>query len=248
MSQRILDDYLDDVRRRLGHLTPDERDAVIGEMRAHLVDKIDALLKADPALSRDDAALRATHAFGTPDEITVQYGPQGGIVKSSTGETLLRVAALGGRALRATGRGLGRTLKWTALVFAITISAALIAATVVVVVFDDEIRGLIPHTIYAKGEYYESRNGTLNESFDVPSVYHTFQLQIYTYGQDETSCVGVNLTSPDGDVIDLSVRSPTGGCYDLHRELTFAQPGRWHIRYDFDAYSGWIDVNVDGYR
>ena len=106
---KILDDYLRDVRRNLSHLPVRERDAVMAEMRDHLVTEARRLRHGDSGLSDDEAMLQATQAFGEPEEIGVAHGPRGGVVRRSTGEHLLDVAIL---TSRAAGRGAKGVLKW----------------------------------------------------------------------------------------------------------------------------------------
>src|SRR5687767_11115111 len=140
---RILADYLLEVRTRLSALPYKEQDEVMAEVKAHLLSDIEERRARSPKKSEDELALAATAAFGDPDEIGVAYGPKGGLVNKGTGQVLLRAAVLTGRGAKATakaaGRGLGRTLKWAGIIVGALVLVGAVLAVVLLVAYKDTV-------------------------------------------------------------------------------------------------------------
>src|SRR5690242_8981585 len=118
MKHRILSDYLLSLRGQLKNLPARRRDEVLREVEAHTEAHVAELARDEPKLSADERYLRATAAFGDPAEIGFRDEAGGVLVKTSTGDVLLRMAVLTGRAAAVTGKAAGRgarsLLKWTA--------------------------------------------------------------------------------------------------------------------------------------
>lgn len=246
---KILEDYLRDVRRHLKQLPIRERDAVLAEIRDHLQSEARRLCAADKRLSGDEAMLQATNAFGDPQELGIAYGPQGGVVRRSTGEQLLDVAVL---TSRAAGRGVKGVLKWTGIAAAVLLGAALIALIATLVfageiinTFEDDIREAVPHPIYHFSddrELTDPRSGVTQESFQVADDFREFKFFLET--DPEAGCVQVQLTSPSGEANDVTA----GSCDAVSRSTTYTEHGTWTVRYLFAAYAGSIDVNAVGFK
>lgn len=253
---RILDDYLLEIRTRLLDLPYADQDAVMAEVRAHLASDIEARRKADPTLSQDELEIAATAAFGDPDDVTVAYGPHGGLVHKRTGAVLLRAAVLTGRAAKATGKAAGRglraTLKWTGIVAAVLLGVALVLVIVGAYVgtqladtYHDEIVGAVPHNVYqyqAAWGATDPHTDIRQDSFTVPPDSREVQMQFQTAQQ--TGCAAIQLTSPSGQVTSLN----GNGCSDYSQKLTFMEPGTWKVQYAFAAYTGSVHGQADVYR
>jgi len=247
---RILDDYLLDLRTQLLHLPYKDQDAVMADVRAHLGSDMAERKRRDPHLSDDELALQATAAFGAPDEIAVQFGPGGGLVRKSTGEVLLRAAVLTGRAAKATGRVAGRgakaVVKWTAITALIVFVAALVVGTVVLIEYKDTIAKGVQeatsiHSIYDhQGAYAASdpRTMVMAESFQVGAKADHFDIGISA--QPQTGCLAIQLTDPSGKV----AYSNGQGCSSTGEHLSFTQPGTWKIQYTFAAFTGSFSANA----
>lgn len=248
---RIIDDYLNDIRRRLSHLGLRERDAVLEEIRLHLESEVARLRSEDKRLSKDEGALQATNSFGDPEEIGVAYGAHGGVINRTTGEMLLEVALL---TTRAAGRGLRGTLKWTGIVLAIILGislilvlAGLVFADNVIDTFQDDIRQNTPHPLYDyDGVWLGTENAhteTTMDSFQVRQGVREFTIDFRIQplgGPEPTGCAQITLTDPDGSV---AYDSGTD-CDADSRELTLNQQGTWQVRYTYVAFQGSVDVEA----
>lgn len=244
---RIIDEYLREVRSRLNHLPIRERDAVLEEIGQHLKAETKRLRREEPNLSADEAQLRATHAFGDPDELGVAYGARGGVVNRTTGALLLDVAVLSSRA---AGRGMKSTLKWTGIIAASILGLALILLVVgltftgtMIHTFQDDIRENIPRPLYnyqnswgpaphtaTESDTFELREGTREFIF-------TAQLRPAT---DGIGCARVVLTAPSGSTAYDSGLS----CDPVDRSLTLNQKGVWTVEYTYAGYTGSVEVRA----
>lgn len=248
MTRHILDDYLDAVKLQLRHLPLREQRQVLAEIRAHLDEDIAQRQEADKSLSRDEAALQATHDFGDPQDLGVAHGAQGGVVRKSTGEVLLHVAVL-------TGRGVARTLrttiKWTGIVLLVLLAlttalaiAGVFVASDLLKEYKDELVEAVPRPIYSYEATYDLERvqaTTRSDSFQVSNDARGFDLGITI--QPENGCLAVQVLAPDG-----STAFDNGqGCTATHQGLHFSDPGRWTIRYTFVAFTGSVDVEAYEY-
>jgi hypothetical protein len=245
----IMDDYLNQIRKQLRHLELSERDQVLAEVRGHLTDEVARLRKADKSLSRDEAELKATHAFGEPEELGVAYGPRGGVIRKRTGERLLEVAVLTGRA---AGRGVKGTLKWTGIAAAVLLGAGLIVfisllffASDIAETFQDDIRESIPREVYSYSGSWavpNSNNGVVTDSFQIGE--HVKEFEFHASTTPETGCLAIQLQSPSGQVMDIN----GNGCQPTDRDTTYTESGTWQIRYTFIAYTGSVSVDAYAYE
>jgi hypothetical protein len=247
---RILDDYLLDIRTQLLHLPYKDQDAVMAEVRAHLESDMADRRRRDPRLTPDELALQATAAFGAPDEITVRFGPTGGLVRKSTGEVLLRAAVLTGRAAKATGRAAGRgakaVLKWTAITALIVFTAALIVGMVVLVEYKDTIAKGVQQEMGTRSIYDHdgtwavgNPQGSIHtDSFELSQQADHMDIGVSTTPQ--MGCVAIQLTDPAGAIVYQNGQ----GCSAVGEHLSFSQHGTWKIQYTFVAYTGTISVHA----
>jgi hypothetical protein len=247
---RILDDYLLDIRTQLLHLPYKDQDAVMAEVRAHLESDMADRRKASPRLSEDELALQATAAFGAPDEITVRFGPSGGLVRKSSGEVLLRAAVLTGRAAKATGQAAGRgakaVLKWTAITALVVFVAALVVGTTVLLAYKDTIakgvqqemgtRSIYDHN--GAWAYGDPHTATLTESFQVSEQADHVDVGIFT--SPTMGCLAIQLTDPGGAIAYQNGQ----GCAAAGEHLSFTKPGTWKVQYTFVAFSGRLLVQA----
>lgn len=245
MKNRILTDYLDDFASRLRHLPSGQRTQVLTEVRAHLEDDIRQRRAEDPVLSLDEATLQATEAFGEPSDLSVAYGASGGVVRTSKGQVVLRIAA-------ATGRAVGSVLKWVLIAFLVLLGLAVLAGIAVLFVaggiltaYEDEIAGSVPRPIYSYDGSWalpDAQTRTVNGAFQVSTDATGFDLMIST--DPGTGCLAVQVIAPDGAV----AYSNNQGCEATQQHLHFSQQGSWRIQYTFAAFTGSVDVQAHEYR
>jgi uncharacterized membrane protein len=245
MANRILDDYLAAVRRQLGSLPRAQRDEVLRDIRSHLGEKVRELRQADSRLSADEAMLQATHDFGDPADLGVAYGASGGVVRKSTGEVLLRVAAL-------TGKAAGGVLKWIVIAILVLVALAVVAGIAVLfvaggvlVAYQDEIASSVPRPIYGYSEEWDlasSQAAMRTDAFQVSTDATGFDLLVDI--RPEAGCLPLIVFAPDG----TQAYSNGQGCQDTGQHLHFSQQGTWRIQYTFVAFSGSVDVAAFEYR
>ena len=247
MSKHILDDYLDALKLQLRHLPLSQQRQVLAEVRAHLEQDIDGRLAEDKRLSKDEAALQATHGFGDPKDIGVAYGANGGLVRKSTGEVLLHVAVLTGRGVARTVR---TTVKWTGialLVILVLATAAAIAAAFIasdlIQEYKDEIVESIPRPVYGyQGNWSlpDAQASMRTDTFQVSTDARGFDLRFDV--QPTHGCLQLVVTAPDGSVAYQSGQ----GCSAYTHQMHGAQQGSWRIQYTFLAFTG--RVNAEAYE
>jgi hypothetical protein len=248
MPNHLLDDYLDDVKDQLKHLPATERSQVLRDVKDHLNQEIAALRKSNKGLSLDEATIKATHDFGDPRDLGVAYGSQGGVIRKSTGEVLLRVAVLASRGVARTVR---TTVKWTgivllvllALTVAVGITAAFIGADLLKE-YKDEIATSVPRPIYGYSESWtlpDLQTTVRMDSFQVSTDARGFDL--FFDLRPETGCLGVVVTNPSGTVAYQNGE----GCDATSRQLHFAQQGTWSIQYTFAAFTGTAEAEAYEY-
>jgi hypothetical protein len=243
MTNRILDQYLNDVERHLRGLSSPQRQNVLREMRAHLQEEILRRREADPQLSLDEATLGATHAFGEPQEIGVSYGPHGGEVRNQAGEVLLRVAHATGRGLKATGRGLGRTLKWSLIVLLVLFLTGVTAGLVVLAIFQDDIREAFPRELYQRNDRYDNRTGTFEEVMVVPEHYRAIDIHLWVSRQGASSCAAITILSPSGK----AVLDTGDGCSTTNRQVRVEETGTYTITYRLETFTGSVNLYATGF-
>jgi hypothetical protein len=249
---RILDDYLLGLRTQLLHLPYGDQDAVMAEVRAHLESDMADRRRRDPRLSDDELALQATAAFGAPDELTVRFGPSGGLVRKSTGEVLLRAAVLTGRAAKATGRGVRTLLKWTGITAAVLLGVALVLVIVAAFVgtnlattYHDQIAESIPHPVYSYSGAWGVSDAQANiktDPFAVPSDSRELRIRFTT--APTSGCIAIQLTSPSGKVTMVN----GNGCSAFNQESSYAETGEWRVQYTFVGYAGSLSAHAEAYQ
>lgn len=264
---KVLEDYLNELRTRMAAMPLRERETVLEEIEQHLRDKAAALCESDDLLSEDEAFLQATQEFGDADEIGIDYGPDGGVVRQSTGERLLDVAILTGRGI---GRGVGTVamgaggvvrgfLKWVgimtvALLGAIVILGAvgLLVAPEILGIFEDDIaalredamesgeswRGLYNH----RSAWDEPTNRSWTETFQVPTDTDYVQITLHVHATD-SGCGAIRLIAPDG-----STAYDSGTvCDETQTTLTQTTHGTWRVEYEAMALAGHLEARATGY-
>lgn len=248
MKAHIIEDYLLALRGALQQLDVRERDKVVREIRDHLKAETARLQAVDSGLSYDEAALKATAAFGDPKDIGLAYGPKPGLVRKSNGQLLLHLAVLAGRSARATGQVTGRavrqTLKWTGVVALILFVAILAVVLTVIITYKDTVNmGLEKATSYTdrtlveRSQSMQVETTTFQDSFEITSrtVDSSFFLRI----TGSTGCGFFTIVGPSGNTL----YDTTGSCKDHQVETSFLEPGTYSITYRFAAFSGSLQVH-----
>lgn len=245
MTNRLLDDYLDDLKVQVRRLKLSEQRQVLAEIRSHLEEDIAERRKANKKLSVDEATLKATHAFGEPKDIGIAYGADGGVVRKSTGEVLLHVAVL-------TGRGVARTVKGTVKLVGILLAAFVVIgliiagiAAFVLVEYKDEIAESIPRPLYTYEKSWDppfAQTSTQTGSFQMSTDATGFDITFETSPQ--TGCVSITLFKPDNSV----AYSSGEGCSAINEHLHFSDLGQWRVQYAYAAFTGTVEVHAYQYR
>lgn len=246
----VLDNYLLDIKTKLLHLPFKDQDSIMGEVKAHLQTDIRRRGKEEPGLSQDELELAATAAFGDPAEITVAYGPAGGLVRKQTGEVLLRAAVLTGRAAKATGKAAGRgakqVLKWTAITALILFLTIVVVGTTLLITYKDTIakgvdEAMSTRSIYDGGGTWgtsDPQSATRSESFDVSAGADRMDIGITS--APSTGCVAIQLTDPGGTIVYQNGQ----GCSGVGEHLSLTRNGTWKIQYTYVAFTGRVEVHA----
>ncbi len=256
----IIRDYLKHVRSRLQHLGLRQREQVLSEIQDHLELEVARLRREDSSLSADEAALKATNAFGDPGEIGVAYGAGGGVVNQTTGERLLDVAVLSGQA---AGRGVRGVFKWTGITAASIVGVLLVLAVASLVLaeqladtFQEDIRDAyaleleaIPHPLYFYEDVWSSDAHTdvRSDTFGVRADIKEFHFEILLEPAGDVSdagCVKVRLLDPNGE----AAYDSGNACNGDHRVFRLHEPGTWTVEYTFLAYAGQVQVEASYYE
>ncbi len=245
----IIRDYLNDVRRRLHHLGLRERESVLGEIEDHLGAEVARLRAADKELSADEAALKATNAFGDPSEIGVAYGAPGvpgGVVNQTTGERLLDVAIL---STQAAGRGAKGLVKWTGIAAA-SIAGALLLFAIVFVIFGEETLNRLyddakeaqAHRLYSYSGAWSISNSNTDHftiGFDVGPDMKQVEMWFTILPAEPSGCARIQLKAPDGTV---AFDSGTG-CNGIQQQILISQPGTWQLEHTYVAFHGIVSIH-----
>ncbi|MEK6986450.1 MAG: hypothetical protein AABX89_08760 [Candidatus Thermoplasmatota archaeon] len=249
MTAYVLEDYLREVKQQIAHLPFRERDAIAREMKAHLQSEVKRLRSEEPGLSADEAALRATAAFGEPEELGIAYGPHGGIVRKSSGDLLLRVAVLTGRGAVATakaaGRGARSFLKWTGIVALILLVSGLILGVTALIAYSGTVEKLADKAtsfvqrdlILRSDSYPEPTTSMFQDSFSIRP--NTIKSQIFIQQQGDLGCLWYTITGPDGETL----ADTTGTCDNGQTLYSFTKAGDYRIQYRLIAYRGTLQVD-----
>ncbi len=256
MNSRI-EEYLDALRKHLGSMARDERDAVIAEVQDHLEAESARLQSESSGMSDDVAAARAIDAFGPAGEIGVAYGGSEETVRlinQETGEKLLegiqvagrvagKVAVVGGRGLKGVLKFAGIGVLAVLAVATILTVAALLTAGTLATAYKDEITESIPRPLYSYGASWgasapETRNFT--ESFEVREGMKEFWIDIDLWG--DSGCGTVRLLNPSGTVVYDS--GSVCGDRTASGQRNFATQGIWTVEYTFVAYDGHVNVEA----
>jgi hypothetical protein len=243
MTNQRLEEYLRTVDANIAHIPRDERDATIREMRSHLHEMITELRRSDPEMGDTEATERAIRSFGDPADIGVSYGNGGAhpvVVNHRTGEVVLNVMKATGRIAAATGRGLGKTLKWFLIAILALLFLGIGSALTLLIVFQDDLREAAPRTIHSYSRELDGANGERTSTFFVADDAKEVRIQLDVDRTGTSGCAAVTIEDPTGSVVFDS----TGDCDDLSMLLTFYEAGRWTITYTYDSFDGYVDVDV----
>lgn len=244
MTAYVLEDYLRDLSRHLPELGFRDRDATLGEVRAHLTSEAARLRAEDPHLSADEAMLKATAAFGEPSEIGVEYGPGGGLVRRGTGDRILRVAVLTGRMAARTGRAAGRgaraVLKWSAITLAFLLVLGVTVALVLAITYHDTVDHAIrdaeaTHVDYRDSGTYgiaDPHTGSETPSFAVSTSAAHVDVDLSV--QPQAGCLAIILKAPDGTVAYQN----GSGCQPVSYHQSFTQAGTWTLQLTYVSFVG----------
>lgn len=238
--------YLRRVESQLSGMDRNERSTVMLEIRDHLSAEVARRVAA--GATEDDAVQAAIEAFGEPEDLGVAYGAGGGIVNRTTGDRILEVAVLTGRA---AGRGVGKVAKFLGIAAlallgaAVVITVAVVAfAGVFVAAFDDEINQAVPRPVYDRAESHDASDpmiGVQSDSFGIPDAADELRIFYSVEHDPRVGCLRIDLVAPDGDIHNLN----GDGCSDAGRHTVYtAEPGTWQVRYTASGFVGDFQVDI----
>ena len=229
MTNHVIEEYLDEVRTHL-QMPAEERDAVIDEMRLHLLDKMEQLRKAEPDRSEDELALQATHSFGEPAEIGAR-GPGASLPPSSPMQSFWR-----------------KTTKVAVIAAGVGI---LLVASLILADIGAQTFGLVDHgteanwTVYTRSNRLADQTSIENDTFFVPYAAQEVLLWItISPSANNTGCGGLILRDPNAQ----TVLDDSQNCGRVDRYLRFETAGRWQIDYKFQDFTGNVTVSVHAVR
>lgn len=240
MNDDPIEKYLNQVKARLNQIPPQDRPAILAEMRNHLSEKTADLRRGDPHLSKAQAVELALRDFGHPEELTVASGAGSSTVRRRTGEIVLSVA-------KATGRGIGKTFMWVGIILGGLLVLGIGTSLTLLYLFQDDIRENLPHRVYAFQETYDAKTGTESGAFELGGNVKSATIGISILeggvGKD-AGCATVIVRSPTG----ATLFDNTGNCDSVSRSLSITQAGRYDISYRMTAFSGSIQITVDAFE
>lgn len=190
MVNEVLQAYMRAIHRRMGHLPGPMRRRVVSEVVAHIVLEAANLQRREPGLSAEEATRRAIEGFCPPEELLVAYGPEGGVVRRSTGTVVLR-----SRVLTVYG-GRSRT-------FLLNGAAAAGLLAVVAVLAVVAFAFLPPGEDLSTQEYeWPALERSLADASGTEAIrWHLDRPAGLVFEADGTGCVGLRITSADGTVL-----------------------------------------------
>ena len=243
MTNARLEEYLRSVEGNIAHIPREERETTIREMRSHLQERIAELRRSDAEMGEVEATERAIKGFGDPSDIGVSYGGEGAnvnhvVVNNRTGEVMLRVVRATGRVAAATGRGIGRTVKWILFALFALLFLTLGSVLTLLIVFQDDLREATPRPIHSYSRDLENTDGTRSSVFVVAE--DVKEIRIHLTVARSSGCAAITIRDPT----DAVVFDSTGDCDDLQTLLTFYQPGNWTVDYTYQGFYGHLDVDV----
>ena len=224
---RELEAYLSDVKKHLQTLPGPEQENVLSEMRAHLLEDITRRQNAEPTLSEAEATLRATHAFGRPEEVGVDYVMQRNppnVAMPSSAPKRRRRLLIGG---------------------AIGIALLLVVSFVVANIIGSGGTYEDDTTVYNKDiDYHYAHSGRENVTVQVDPDADSVHIYIdvnQNASASAQSCLVLQVFNPR----NVKVFDTTGSCGSIDTHLRFTTTGLWRIVYDYTEFTGTTRVEID---
>lgn len=252
----IVEDYLQRLHARLRG-DPDQRRAIVDELRAHVEERIADTQAADPSRTREEVARDVLNDLGDADTLAVAYGPQHTELRDRAGQVVVTVGRAVGRGAVAVGRGAVPVVKWLAIGLAglivLAVGVGIWAFYEVRPYVEDIVEKNAPYPLYSLR--CESEGCTADprgQSFFVHPDAREVRLDVdvrHADGPDgngtANGTVLVTLLDPQGVARFNRTFAASVDGYG-GEEVTFAaQPGDWTVRVAFDAtFEGGLDVEV----
>lgn len=231
---QVLQDYIRDVQKRLGHLPPAIRKRLTSEITGHVILEVASMRREDPELDQEEAARRVIESFCPPEEMLIAYGPDGGVVRSSTGQLILRSKAL--------SEGVDPTRKTFLLNGAAAAGWTLFIGLFAVVAFallpslfpdgDLDVQSLEPEVLLDTGYQNLTGNQTLTVDVDREGPF-----EITVSVENAGGCIELDLRAAG----EGPVHGP--GCAPQVSVLSDAA-GTWHVDLRAQDFSGRVVVTV----
>ncbi len=226
MVRQVLHDYVRTLQAHLGRLPVRVQRRLTAEVVAHLEDRMQELRQAHPEWSEDEVAEGATRGFLDPMDMAIEYGEDGGLVRASTGEVVLRSNLLS----RPAASG---TFRWNSFAAAGSGVLVLLAASAVFILQPDvlfggqspEFDGLAPWDTV--DEDYRDWNGTDQYAFTT-----TESASVEIRVAHEAGCLDWVLVSPSGS------EHREGACGSEIDPVVLDEVGHWQVFLDGSAFTG----------
>lgn len=251
----LIDDYLREVEASL-RADADRKRPILDELRAHILEKVDDLARADPLRAREDIEREVLNDFGSARDLALGYEPEGHLLRDETGEIILRFGQAVGRgtkkAARAVGRGTGVFLKWTA----VALSVLLVLGIGLGVWAFYEVRPVVETLVEQSQPAYEYQescpatpcNGELPpQAFYVSPDAKQVRISLEAYHWDDLPANGtarVVVTDPLGEVrLDRTFLVSTRTHVSQEARWAPAE-GNWTVAYTFTEFRGSLHVRT----
>lgn len=234
MVNTVLQDYIRDVQKRLGHLPAPLRKRLTSEITGHVILEVASMRREDPDLGQEEAAKRVIDSFCPPEEMLIAYGPEGGVVRSSTGQLILRSKVLseGADPTRRTFVLNGAAAAgWAVLVGLFAVAAFALVPTL----FPDgdlDVQSLEPEVVLDTS--YTDLSGDQSLAVDVDRE-GAFKVTVSVETQD--GCLELDVRPPG----EPPVHGP--GC-EPQVSIVSDNAGTWRIDLGAQDFSGRVVVTV----
>lgn len=227
MVNRVLHDYVRQLRHRMLHIPLRAQRRITNEVVAHVEHEARALRVEHREWTTEQATQQAIEKFCPVDEAIAVFGPEEGIIRRSSAEWVVR-----GSAPR-PGRGVSEGRRWGAAAAAILVIGATIGVLAWIAESPAPAGFLEPEELTQHQYVFNAVTG--ENVFTVEMAADgTMAVEAAGFG----GCVHVVLLSP------LAVVHESDPC--LHGTMTAspAPAGTWRVELDLDDFTGVVTIRM----
>lgn len=225
MVNRILHDYVRQLRHRMLHIPLRVQRRITNEVVAHVEHESRALRVEHRDWSTEQATQEAIDKFCPVDEAIPVFGPEEGIIRRSSAEWVVK-----GRPPR-PGRAMAEGRKWGAAAAAVLVIGAAIGVLAWIGAPPDPADFLEPEELMEHQYVFNGATGGVVYTVDI-AVNGTMTVEAAGYG----GCLHATLRSP-GAVVHESDE-----CLSGTMRITPARAGTWRVELELDDFTGVLTI------